>query len=422
MMRFNIWKVLGMFLGIAVLGFYIGTRLPSLDIKGINYADTSSRDEEIRDPRTDTIYKFLDELGTAIADKDISKLNAMMVGDGLEINKEDLQQFVEPFASNNKIKEFIMTLKDQTIGYLEGEPSKDLFFYLDDRDSKLKVVVNAIELELLVRSETEEITVTINETKEKTVKIPKDSNTAVISGLMPCNMKIDASIKEYKDTINVNTIKYFINPETRKGSELTIRELIFKRGAGVRAVIHTNGDGAKLFINGKETDIILSSSESTIVDQLKLGDTLRANLDGEMSNDFKLREGEFTAELNFKPKEELRFGLPKLIIDNLETHTTNFLNSLVNGVSSKDASQVLGQIEPHSQTDAMTKMNRLVSSYSSILFTGVSITNVVQQGEYYDVYVNVTVDGIDLFGGSVLAPGSIVIRMGANGLVNNFNI
>lgn len=390
-------------LGAFLIGATLGTKI---DLKVQKSATESSENTQL-----DIVYNYLEEVRVAIANHDIHTLESSMKGSEFDLEKSDYKAIVEYFNDKDVLlNQFIAQLKSQGDVYLNGHPKENTFFYLDDIDGKIGIKVNKANVEIIPRTRIEDI-VTEVEGGDRVNHNNKEDKNILIEGILPVTTKIKVEAGEWSEEHEYDFIKAFIKPTKMNGYDTTLRTLAFKHGAGISVNVVTNVDEAKLYINGKISDIKIGTT-SYRVDALKEGDTLRAEYQGERSKEYKVRKENEMAELDFEiAKEEERFGVSKSAVDSGEVIAKNLLNTITNGVSSKDASVLKNVVDSGIESQAHDVVNNLINKYNSLIFSDVKATNATMSGTRLDMTLEYSYECADSFGSSIIQQGDMSIAI-----------
>lgn len=370
--------------------------------------DDSSKAEK-DNPQAAIISEYLIDVKNALANHDIGFLEERIKGNEFEMTKDDYKALAEYFTDNESgLNKFISCLNNQIESYLAGKILDSAFFYLDDVDGKVCIKVNHATVRFLPWSSIDEYIIETEDGKSHSREIDEDGGFT-LDKLLPLNTKVTIKAGEWSEKYEYDFIKDFCRSKGKSESGTRVLALVFKRGAGVSISVCTNVEEAKLYINGKATDIKIGIDTERI-DGLKEGDTLRAEYKGERSKEYKVRKTNNMAQLDFDiVKEEERFGVPKSDVDSGEVIAKNLLNSVSNGVNAQDADVLANIVDSSISAEAHNIVNDLINKYTSLSFTNVSATSASKSGSRLDMKLSYSYETISSLGSETIQNGSMSI-------------
>lgn len=408
----------------AIVGWFVGVAVANKADGVLLNDDIGLSDQELI--LHDEINKICESISngdtTKVQDKfivsgtnsNISKEEAKVLIDYFEKSAEELKD--DKVNQHRDIRNFTSKLKLQVEAYLgDNLNTENKYFYLAENKNKLCVAVNKPNLNLLVRTD-KDVKIQANGTdvtlKDKRVNIPN---------VFPVKVLVESTYGDDTETLEVDLLKSFLT-----GNEFTgdVTQLVLKHGVGLKAGIYSNAPEGDIYVNGNLIDTKIEGGVARI-DGLKEGDTIRVKYKNKMSKEEKMKNEDMSFDFEFDLSEfELRFNLPKRLVDDLENKTRFFLNSVGNAVGSQNNGVVLSGLADNGdvQGKASLRLFELISNYNSLLFTNINVTNATQAGDSTTITISYSFDTIDKTGGQELANGSCWIKFNSSGEIIDFSL
>lgn len=368
---------------------------------------------------SDTANQFVGDLKQSLATGDIGKVGEVIKSEfGQDLSNEYIASLCSYFKDNSKLNNFCNGLCGQISSLSNvSKPYKGSLFYLDKNDDKLIVKVREGNVKVLVKGDDAVLTV-------DGTNVPFMDNTASFKSL-PKNLKLVATIEEFKDEHSLDMIDYFCKHNRVMSDTDEISTIMFKKGYGEKLTVTTNIPKAEIVVNGKVLSRTIQSEQGEEVYGLRKGDQIRLrNEEGDMSTMFLVDGLQHSVNLVFgsnKVEGKQVMGLPQDTYNAVVKNTNTFLNSVSASVESKDPMKIDNFVEPEFKDKMKEQINMFLGSYESTRFSDVQINTVEQRNGYYVVNLNTNLDTAQ---GELAEskPKVVQINITSSGRVAYFNI
>lgn len=336
------------------------------------------------------VTDFIDEVKQALGTGNISELNKYIKDEfGQNLSQDYLNSLCKYFKDNSeKLNKFTSALNGQSTSLGEStKPYSGSLFYLDKVNGDLVIKVRQGEVNVTVKANKPSL-------KVDGQSIPLLDRTATFNSL-PKKLEMEASSGEFKDKQSLDMIEYFTEHNRDRSKDLTVRQIMFKKGYGLRVNVRTNIPKAQVLINNEPTETIIEGENGEMVNGLHKGDIIRLKDDKDnMSTVFTVDDITHDVTLEFteqQPKGKQVMGLPKDTYSVINENTVSFLNKISSCVSAQDPIQIENFVVDTYSSQLKEQIQMLIGRWSSTTFSDININNIEDRNGYYvvDLVANV---------------------------------